>query len=38
MTTVYQKLVEYDRETGDYAAYLDGDIVGWYATRGNGRA
>jgi hypothetical protein len=27
------KHVEYDTITGDYAAYLDGDIVGFYATR-----
>jgi hypothetical protein len=27
------KHVEYDTITGDYAAYLDGDLVGFYATR-----
>jgi hypothetical protein len=27
------KYVEYDTITGDYAAYLGGDIVGFYPTR-----
>jgi hypothetical protein len=27
------KYVEYDTITGDYAAYLDGDIVGYFSTR-----
>jgi hypothetical protein len=30
---VNHKYVEYDTITGDYAAYLDGDIVGFYPTR-----
>jgi hypothetical protein len=27
------KYVEYDTITGDYAAYLDGDLVGYFSTR-----
>jgi hypothetical protein len=27
------KYVEYDTITNDYAAYLDGDLVGYFSTR-----
>jgi hypothetical protein len=32
------KHVEYDTITGDYAAYLDGDLIGFYPTRQTAQA
>jgi hypothetical protein len=29
-----QKLIRYDRETKDFAAYLNGEYIGSFATRG----
>jgi hypothetical protein len=28
----YSKEIKYDRETRDFAMYLDGELVGWAAT------
>jgi hypothetical protein len=27
------KLIRYDRETKDFAAYVDGNLIGFYVTR-----
>ena len=29
---MYRKMIQYDRKTGDFAMYINGDLIGYAAT------